>query len=61
MCIVIHYFNLDRSIISKGIKRLNSHNIELAAKFQVIWDSSGIALEPLIILQLESVGRFMNK
>ncbi|XP_011503240.1 PREDICTED: uncharacterized protein LOC105366480 [Ceratosolen solmsi marchali] len=49
-----------RSIMSKGIKRLNSHKIELAAKFQVIWESSGIALEPLTILQLESVKHFIN-
>lgn len=43
------------------VKNWNSNQIELAAKFQVIWDSPGISLEPYSIDHLKSFRRFIDK
>ncbi|OXU21995.1 hypothetical protein TSAR_016566 [Trichomalopsis sarcophagae] len=46
-----------KSVMSKRIQAddLRSEEIESAAKFQLIWDSPGVSLEPLLVHQLESI------
>ncbi|XP_058796540.1 uncharacterized protein LOC131667249 [Phymastichus coffea] len=51
----------ERSVLSRRLSgNSTSEQIELAAKFQVIWDSSGISLEPRDVVQLESALHFLD-
>ncbi|XP_014233973.1 uncharacterized protein LOC106657142 [Trichogramma pretiosum] len=50
-----------RSSLRKRVWQLTRDQLELAAKYQIIWNSPGISLEPSAAWQLDNLDHLINK